>query len=76
MALLLTTLQYFLSTKHVIHHKKSYPHKTPYKHLHVVNAHEQSCMMMVMEGSKMSQAEYDLKAMMYSAHDTPWTLQH
>ena len=27
--------------------------------------------MMIMEGSKMSKTEYDLKAIMYSAYDTP-----
>ena len=27
--------------------------------------------MMIMEGSKMSKTEYDLKARMYSAYDTP-----
>ena len=31
--------------------------------------------MMVMEGSKMSKTEYDLKAIMYSAHDTTHKLQ-
>ena len=30
--------------------------------------------MMIMEGSKLSKAEYDLKAMMYSAYDTPHEL--
>ena len=40
----------------------------------VVNAHEQSCMMMIMEGSKMSKTEYDLKDLMYSAYDTPHKL--
>ena len=44
------------------------------KHLHVVNVHEQSCTMMIMEGSKMSQTEYNLKAIMYSAYDTPHKL--
>ena len=29
----------------------------------VVNAYEQSCMMMIMEGSKMSKTEYELKAL-------------
>ena len=27
--------------------------------------------MMIMEGSKMSKTEYDLKAILYSAYDTP-----
>ena len=39
------------------------------QNVHVVNAHEQSCMMMIMEGSKMSQTEYDLKDIMYSAYE-------
>ena len=30
--------------------------------------------MMIMEGSKMSKTEYDLKAIMYSAYDTPHKL--
>ena len=30
--------------------------------------------MMLMEGSKMSKTEYDLKALMYSAYDTPHKL--
>ena len=30
--------------------------------------------MMIMEGSKMSTTEYDLKAIMYSAYDTPHKL--
>ena len=50
------------------------PHKTLYKHLHVVNAHEQSCMMMIMEGSKMSKTECDHKALMYSVYATPHKL--
>ena len=32
--------------------------------------------MMIMEGSKMSKTEYDLKAIMYSAYDTPHKLRH
>ena len=40
----------------------------------VVNAYEQSCMMMIMEGSKMSKTEYDLKAIMYYVYDTPHKL--
>ena len=39
--------------------------QTPYKHLHAANAHEQSCMMMIMEDSKMSQTEYDLIAWLW-----------
>ena len=44
---------------------------TLYTHFYVVNAHEQSrIMMMIMEGSRMFKTEYDLKAIMYSAYDT------
>ena len=43
------------------------------EYLHVAIAHEQSCIM-IMEGSKMSKTEYDIKAMMYSAYDTPHKL--
>ena len=32
--------------------------------------------MMIMEGSKMSKTEYDLKAIMYSAYDKPHKLQY
>ena len=42
-----------------------------YKHLHVFNASEQSCIMMIMGGSKMSKREYDLKAITDPAYDTP-----
>ena len=31
---------------------------------------------MIMEGSKMSKTEYDLKAIMYSAYGTPNKLQY
>ena len=37
----------------------------------MVNAHERSCMMMIMEGRKMFKTEYDLKAIMYSAYNAP-----
>ena len=40
------------------------PQDKPYKHLQVFNACEQSCIMMIMGGSKMSETEYDLKAIM------------
>ena len=50
------------------------PPQDTLKHLPVVNAHEQSCIMMIMEGSKMSQTEYDRKATMYSAYDKPHKL--
>ena len=41
------------------------------KHLYVFNACQQSCIIMVMGGSKMSKTEYDLKVKMYPAYDTP-----
>ena len=47
------------------------PQNKLYRHLHVVNACVQSCIMMIMGGSKMSKTEYDLKAIMYPAYDTP-----
>ena len=34
------------------------------------NACEQSCIVMLVAGSEMSKTEYDLKAIMYFAHDT------
>ena len=42
-----------------------------YKHLHVFNACEQSCIKMIMGDIKMSKTEYDFKAIMYPAYDTP-----
>ena len=45
-----------------------------YKHLHMANAPMKSCIIMIMECSKMSKTEYDLKAIMYSAYDTPHKL--
>ena len=50
------------------------PQDKIYKHLHVFNACEQSCIMMTMGGSKMSKTEYDLKAVMYPWYDTPYKL--
>ena len=50
------------------------PQNKLYKQLHVVNDYEQSCIMMIMEGSKMSKTEYDLKAIMYPTYDTPHKL--
>ena len=47
------------------------PQDKLYKHLHVFNACEQSCIMMMMGGNKMSKTEYDLKAIMYPTYDTP-----
>ena len=43
-------------------------------HLHVLNACEQPCIMMLMRGSKMSKTEYDLKVIMYPAYDIPHKL--
>ena len=42
--------------------------------LYVFSACDESCVLMIMEDSKMSKIEYDLKAMMYSAYDTPYKL--
>ena len=50
------------------------PQEKLYRHLHVLNACEQSCIMMIMGGSKMFKTEYDLKAIMYPAYDTPHQL--
>ena len=47
-----------------------------YRHLHVHNASKQSCIMMIMGGSKMSKTEYGHKAIMYPAYDTPQTVQY
>ena len=49
---------------------------TLYKLLHVVNAHGRSCVMMIMEGSKIFKTEHDLKARMYSAYNTPHKLHN
>ena len=40
----------------------------------MLNACEQSCIMMIMEGSKMFKTEYDLKAIMHPAYYTPHKL--
>ena len=45
-----------------------------HKHLHIFNACEHPCIMMV--DSKMSKTEYELKAIMYPAYDTPLTVQY
>ena len=47
---------------------------TLHEHLHIFNACEHSCIMMIMVGSKMSKTEYDLKAIMYPAYETPHKL--
>ena len=41
------------------------PQDKPYRHVHVFNTCEQSCIMMIMGGSKISKIEYHLNAMMY-----------
>ena len=38
-----------------------------YKHLYMLNPCEQSCIMMIRGGSKMSKTEYDLEAIIYPA---------
>ena len=50
------------------------PQDKPYKRLHVLNAREKSCIMIIMGGSKMSKTEYDLKATIYPAYETPHKL--
>ena len=37
----------------------------------LLNACEQSCIMMIMGGNKMYKTEFDLKAIMYPTYDTP-----
>ena len=49
------------------------PQDKLHKHLQISNACEHSCLM-IMVGSKMSKTEYDLKAIMYPAYDTPHKL--
>ena len=50
------------------------PQDKVYRHLYVLNACEQSCIMMIMVGNKMSKTKNDLKAIMYPAYDTPHKL--
>ena len=50
------------------------PQDKLHKHLHIFNTCEHSCIMMIIIGSKMSKTEYDLKAIMYPAYDTPHKL--
>ena len=42
-----------------------------YGHLHVLNACEQFCIIVIMGGGNMYNPEYDLKVIMYPAYDTP-----
>ena len=44
------------------------PQDELHKHLHISNACEHSWIMMIMIGSKMSKAEYDLKAILYPVY--------
>ena len=50
------------------------PQDQLHKHLHIFNACEYSCIMMIMVDSKMYKTEYDLKVIMYPAYDTPQKL--
>ena len=45
-----------------------------HKPLYISNTCEHSWIMMIVGGSKMSQTEYDLKALIYPAYDTPHKL--
>ena len=47
------------------------PQEKLHMHLQIFNTCEHYCIIMIMVGSKMSKTEYDLKAMMYPAYDTP-----
>ena len=47
------------------------PQDKLHKHLHISNACGHSWIKMIMVGSKMYKTEYDLKAIMYPAYDTP-----
>ena len=51
------------------------PQDKLHKVLHIFNACGHSWIMMIMVGSKMSKTEYDLKAIMYPAYDTPHKLR-
>ena len=46
------------------------PQDKLHKHLHICNACEHSWITMMIVGSKVTKAEYDLKAIMYPAYDT------
>ena len=50
------------------------PQDKLHKYLHIFNACEHSRIMMTMICNKMSKTEYDLKAIMYPAYDTPHKL--
>ena len=51
------------------------PQDKLHKHLHISNSCEHSWIM-IMVGSKMYKTKYDLKAIMYPAYDTPYTVQY
>ena len=46
------------------------PQNNLHNHLHLFNACEQSCIIMMIMGSSKMSKEYDLKAIMYPAYDT------
>ena len=50
------------------------PQDKLHEHLHISNACEHSRILMIIVGSKMYKTEYDLKAIMYPAYDTPHKL--
>ena len=50
------------------------PEDKPHKHLQIFNAWEHSCIIMIMVSCKMSETEYDLKAIMHPTYDTPHKL--
>ena len=47
------------------------PQDKLHKYLQISNACEHSCIMMIVVGREMYTTEYDLKAMVYPAYDTP-----
>ena len=49
------------------------PQDKLHNHLHISNACEHSWIIMITVGSKMYKTEYDFKAIMYPAYDTPHT---
>ena len=44
------------------------------RYLYVFSACDESCVMMIMEDSKMSKIEYGLKGIIYSVYDIPHNL--
>ena len=47
------------------------PQDKLHMHLHIFNACDYSWIMMIMVGSEISKTQYDRKAIMYPADDTP-----